>query len=125
MKTLNVHDLHPNEDFLVSITLDNSSIGNVQETCHGELGNPLNIDAKVVHDDASITKMHLSILQKKKILWKPHYCTSLIRVFLKVNNNQPMDLQHDRIMKCIICHNDFIGLEILTMCTKCSKGLIA
>ncbi len=27
-------------------------------------------------------------------------------------------------MRCFICHNDFIGLEILAMRTKCRKGLI-
>jgi hypothetical protein len=44
--------------------------------------------------------------------------------FLKVNNNQPMDLEHNQIMRCIIYCNDFIGLEILAICTKCRKGLI-
>jgi hypothetical protein len=62
MNTMNVHDLHPNEDFLVSIGHGNSSIGNVQATCHGELENPLIVDVKVVHDDASIIEMHLEIL---------------------------------------------------------------
>ncbi len=33
-------------------------------------------------------------------------------------------MDHNQIMKCIICHNDFIGLKILTMFTKCRKGII-
>jgi hypothetical protein len=61
MNTMNVHDL-PNEDFLVSIGRDNSSISNVQATCHGELENPLIVDVKVMHHDAFITEMHLEIL---------------------------------------------------------------
>jgi hypothetical protein len=64
MNTMNVHDLHSNEDFQAFVGHDNSNIGNVQATCHGELKNPLIVDAKVVHDDASITEMHLKILQK-------------------------------------------------------------
>ncbi len=34
-------------------------------------------------------------------------------------------MDHNQIMRCIICHNDFIGLKILTMCIKCKKGIIA
>jgi hypothetical protein len=64
MNTMSVHDLHSNEDFQASTNHDNSNIGNVQETCHGELKNPLVVDVKVVHDDASIIEMHLEILQK-------------------------------------------------------------
>jgi hypothetical protein len=59
---MNVHDLHSDEDFPISIKYDNNSIGNVQATCHGELDNPLINDVEVVHDDASIIKMHLEIL---------------------------------------------------------------
>jgi hypothetical protein len=39
--------------------------------------------------------------------------------FFKVNNNQPMDLKHKQIMKCIICQNDSIGIKILAMHTMC------
>jgi hypothetical protein len=45
--------------------------------------------------------------------------------FFKVNNNQRKDLEHNQIMRCIIYNNNFIGLEILAMCTTCRKGLIA
>ncbi len=44
-----------------------SSIGNVQATCREELKNPLVVDVKVVHDDASITKMHLEIFVEIKV----------------------------------------------------------
>jgi len=64
MNTMNVHDLHFDEDFLASTRHDNINIGNVQVAYHGELKNPLVDDVEVVHDDASITKMHLEILQK-------------------------------------------------------------
>ncbi len=64
MNTMNVHDLHFDEDFLASTRHDNSSISNVQVAYHGEPKNPLVDDAEVVHDDASITEMHLEILQK-------------------------------------------------------------
>jgi hypothetical protein len=37
----------------------------------------------------------------------------------------PMDWEHNQIMRCIICHNDYVGLEILAMQTRCRKGLIA
>jgi hypothetical protein len=30
-----------------------------------------------------------------------------------VNNNQPMDLDHNQIMKHIICHNDYINFDIM------------
>jgi hypothetical protein len=34
-------------------------------------------------------------------------------------------MDHNQIMRCIIWPNDFIGLKILTMCTKHRKGIIA
>jgi hypothetical protein len=42
----------------------------------------------------------------------------------KVNNNQYVDLEHNQIMRCIICHSDYVGLEILAMHNMCRKGLI-
>jgi hypothetical protein len=72
---------------------------------------------------AYITKMHLENLRQQRFLWKPHSYTSFTWAFLKVNNNQPMDFDHNQIMK-ILCHVDFVDLEILPMHTKCKKGLI-
>jgi hypothetical protein len=57
---MNVHDLHSDEDFLISIGHDNSSIGNVQETYHEEPKNSLVVE--IMHDDASNIKMQLEIL---------------------------------------------------------------
>jgi len=36
-----------------------------------------------------------------------------------------MDLSQNQLMKCIVCHNDTIPLEILAMCTRCKKCFIA
>jgi hypothetical protein len=96
MNTMSVHDLHSNENFLASTGHDMNSICNVQTTCHGEPTNPLVVHVEIVHDDASsITEMHLEILQKQKLLWKPHYHISLTWVVFTINNNQLVDLEHN------------------------------
>ncbi len=59
------------------------------------------------------------------MVWKPHYCNSRTWVYFKVNNNQPMEISQNQIMKCVICQNDIIPLEILSMHTRCRKDLIA
>lgn len=41
-----------------------------------------------------------------------------------MNNNQLVDLDHNQIMKCVTCHNDYISLKILAMHTRCRKGSI-
>jgi hypothetical protein len=125
MNTMGVHDLHYDEDFPASLRHDMSSIGNVQPTCHGEPKNPLVIDVETMHDDASsITKMHLEMLQKQRLLWKPHYHISLTWVVFMVNNNQIVDLECNQIMRCIIFHSDSAAPEILTMHTRYKKGSI-
>lgn len=43
--------------------------------------------------------------------------------FKGTNKNQLVDLDHNQIMKCVICHTDYIGLKILAMHTNCRKGL--
>ncbi len=68
-----------------------------------------------------ITKMHLKNLWKQRLIYKAHYYISFILEFLEVNNNQFVELDHNQIMRCIICHNDFVGSKILAMCTKCRK----
>jgi hypothetical protein len=60
---MNVHDLHFDENFLVSIGHDNTSIGNVQEAYHKEPKNPLVVE--VMHDDASNIEMHLEICENR------------------------------------------------------------
>jgi hypothetical protein len=44
--------------------------------------------------------------------------------FEGTNNNQHVDLDHNQIMICVICHNDYIGLKILAMHTRYRKWLI-
>jgi hypothetical protein len=56
---------------------------------------------------------------------EPHYHNSLKWVSFKVNNNQLVEIFQNQIMKCIICQNDIVPLEILAMHTICRKGLIA
>ncbi len=59
------------------------------------------------------------------VAWKPHYHNSPTWVSFKVNNNQPVEISQNQIMKCIICQNYIVPLEILAMCTICRKGFIA
>jgi hypothetical protein len=66
----------------------------------------------------------LENLQKQRFFLKPHNRTSFTWAFYNINNNQPMDLDHNQIMICVICHHDFIGPEILAMHIKCNKRLI-
>ncbi len=42
-----------------------------------------------------------------------------------MNNNKPINLIQNQIIRCIICHIETIGLEILALCIKCHKQLIA
>ncbi len=45
-----------------------------------------------------------------------HIITIHLHGFLfKVNNNQLMEISQNQIMKCIICQNDTVSLEILAM----------
>ncbi len=77
MNIMNVHDIHSNEKFPTFVGYDNNNIGNVQVVCHDKLKNPLIIDIEVVHNDAYVIKMHLENLRKQRLLWKPHYCSSI------------------------------------------------
>ncbi len=67
----------------------------------------------------------LENLWKQMVAWKPHYHNSPTWISFKVNNNQPVEISQNQIMKCIICQNDIVPLEILAMCTICKKGFIA
>ncbi len=62
MNNMNIHDLHFDGNFPAFVQHDNNNIGNVQKAYHGEPKNPLVVE--VMHDDASITEMHLEILCK-------------------------------------------------------------
>ncbi len=76
-------------------------------------------------DEQHVTKMHLENLWKLRLAWKPHYRNSITWAFFKVNDNQHVDLSQNQIMRCIICHSDTTALEILAICTRYKKGLIA
>ncbi len=62
MNTINVHDIHSNEEFPTFVEHDNNNISNVQVVCHMEPKNPLATNVEVVHEDAYVTKMHLENL---------------------------------------------------------------
>jgi hypothetical protein len=53
------------------------------------------------------------------------YRNSITWAFFEVNDNQPINLFENQIMKCIICHNETTLPKILAICTRCKKGLIA
>jgi len=53
------------------------------------------------------------------------YRNSITWAFFEVNDNQPINLFENQIMRCIICHNEITLLEILAICTRYKKGLIA
>jgi hypothetical protein len=58
----------------------------------------------VAIDEQTITKVHLENLWRQNMAWKLHQFTYLgILIITKVNNNQPMDLFQNQIMRCIIC----------------------
>ncbi len=63
--------------------------------------------------------------RKQCVAWKPHNYNSVIWVIYHVKNNQPIDFTQNQIMCCIVCHYQIVGLEILALCTKNQKGLIA
>ncbi len=79
----------------------------------GELGS--------IATNAHILQMHLE-LKKQGITWKPHSHLSLSWAFFKVNNNQPIDLDANQIMGCIIYHNQVCSRESLALCMRCYKG---
>ncbi len=39
-------------------------------------------------------------------------------------NNQPIDVSHNQIMQCIVCHSNVVGPEILTLRTRLRKDVI-
>jgi hypothetical protein len=45
--------------------------------------------------------------------------------FFEVNNNQPINLSENQIMRCIICHSETNLPKILAMCIRRKKGFIA
>ncbi len=41
-----------------------------------------------------------------------------------MNKNQPIVLGQSQIMKCIVCHSEMVGFEILPLCIRCHKCVI-
>jgi hypothetical protein len=76
-------------------------------------------------DEQHVVETHLENLWKQRAAWKLHYRNSITWAFLKVNDNQPINLFKNQIMRCIICHNEITLPKILAMCTRCRKGPIA
>jgi hypothetical protein len=76
---MNVHDISFNEKVpLVFAGCGSNNIGNVQVAWKGgELNIPRAIDVSKNDLDAYITEMHLENLWQQRLLWKPHYHTSL------------------------------------------------
>jgi hypothetical protein len=125
MNTMSVHDISSNEDVLPdSTSYGNNSYGYVQVLYHNHLKISGVVDVEVFNG-AYITKMHLENLQNNGCFRSHTNALCSRGQFLKMNTNQLVDLEHNQIMKCvIICHNDFVGLEILAMHIGCKKGLI-
>jgi hypothetical protein len=61
------------------------------------------------------TKIGLEIALPQFITW----------AFSKVNDNQPINLSKNQIMRCIIYHNETTPFKILAIHTRCRKGHIA
>jgi hypothetical protein len=79
-----------NNILLACVGYDNSpNVDNLQPLHESE--GLKNLDFIVV-DEQIVVVMHLEGLSKQKATWKPHYHNLPIWVFLKVNNNQPIDL---------------------------------
>lgn len=64
-------------------------------------------------------------LKKQGFAWKLHNCKLMTWAFFKISNNQPIDLNVNQIMICIICNNHMCNLKILASCIECHKGFIA
>ncbi len=119
---MSAHDIISNEEVLPTFAgYDNNIIGNAQVVCQGgELNNRRVVDVER-HDDAYIIKTHGKFAETK-VFFRNHIV--LLHSHFKMNNNQPMDLEHNQIMRCVIDHNDYASPKILFMCTKRKKGLI-
>jgi hypothetical protein len=69
--------------------------------------------------------MHMTSLRKQGVVWKPFNWNLFTWAFYNVKNNQAIGLIQNLFMHCIICHNEMVGIEFLTLRTGYYKGLIA
>jgi hypothetical protein len=67
----------------------------------------------------------LETMKKQSIWWKPHQRTSPTWAFFKINDNKQVDLKQSQVVQSIVCHRQIASPEILALCTRCCKGLIA
>jgi hypothetical protein len=72
---------------------------------------------KVVVED-HVFDMHMTNLRKQGIVWKHFNWNLFTWAFYNVKNSQVIDLIQNLVMQCIICHNEMVGLEILTLRTR-------
>jgi hypothetical protein len=123
------HNINSTNEVLLSFARYNNSycVGNVQTLHETRSKMEIPIDDNDVDgvDEQHVVEAHLENLWKHILAWKPHYRNSITWAFFKVNDNQPIKLSKNQIMKCIICHNETTLPEILAMRTRCKKGLIA
>lgn len=75
-------------------------------------------------DEEDVIEVQLENLLKQKLAWKLHYYNSVTWAFLKVNDNQLVNLYQNKVTRCIICHSDTTPFEILAMHTRCRKRFI-
>ncbi len=69
--------------------------------------------------DSHLIEVNLEELKKQGLVWNLHRCISLTWAFSKVNNNQPININANQIMKCTIYHNQIYGPKILALHMKC------
>lgn len=123
------HDICSINEVLPASTRYNSSysVGNVQTLHKNRFEMEIPIDDNDVNgvDEQHVVEAHLENLWKQRSAWKLHCHNSITWAFFKVNDNQPINLSKNQIMKCIIFHNKTNALEILAMHTRCKKGFIA
>ncbi len=96
-------------------------VGCVAKCSNNNIVNKLKQEApsNVGTNDLIVQEVLLENLRKQSKVWKPHHRTFHTRVFFKVNNNQPIDLGQNQVMKCIVCHNETICIKILVLHTRC------
>jgi len=130
---LNTHDSNLNANNLVFTKYDNSMNVEMLTKENIMLYIPKNvIFGNVTKDDvedapnvdAYISKLHLANLEKQHVTWKLYNHNLPTWAYFEVNNNQPIDLSQNQIMRCIVCHNNGIGPKIFALHTRLRKGLI-
>ncbi len=79
----------------------------------------------VSEEDLLDQEVLLETMKKQLVWWKLHQRTSPTWAFFKVNDNQQIDLKQSEVLRCIVCHKETSSPNILALCTRCHKVLIA